>query len=1218
MTVGAASSPLAPAGGRETIKLVDKATRVAIGIWTLAIVCAAVAVVIVGTSDHTLDKLALMLLAVPTELLFVASGILARLRRPQNPTGVLLIAVGFAWFLGALNASDNRYLFTAGLLLGTLFTAVLAHLLLAFPTGHLHARTDRIIVACFYVVVVALPPIAYVFDEGTLSESVCDGPCPENVLAVAPAQTVATAVAIVYAASAFLLAALVLVRLVLRWRRASPALRRALTPVLVTAGVLIGLALLQTFIELLSERAARAFNWVVLAAVLAVPLAFLYGLLRSRFAATTRRLVAELSQKRTPAEVQDALRRALHDPTLELGYRADAGYVDVAGRPLLARDGDGDRAVTDIGEGIVVHDASLRDQPELDEVIDAAHLALERGLSLMSLEASDRHRSALLDAMPDNVYRVRADGTFLDAHVKHNVGVFGGAEAFLGRTIGDILPFDVAHRLMEALESVLATGETRRVEYELEHSGGSSHIEARIVRSGEDEVVAITRDVTDLKRSEAALRALAEEQAALRRVATIAAGGGEREKERVFQAVTEEVGRLLGAQSASTIRFTDEGDALVVGGWAGPGIEAVPPGTEVPLDSEVPLVQVLSTGAPARLDSYEGVSGSLAERMRELGRRGSVAAPIYVSGRLWGAVQAGRTLDEPFPADAEHRMADFGEIVGIALASAEARDQLASLAEEQAALSRVAVAVATADRPESVFDVVTEEVARLLGADAANLVRFDGRTDDEGGLIVGKWSEAGVDITPIGERVKLAGGALTEVRRTGRPARASIGDPENSPELVERLRRLGVTSLVAAPIEVSGELWGSVVVSVTGDKTFAVGTEERIAQFARLVAVALGNAEAREQLAGLAEEQAALSRVAVAVATGEEPERLFNAVSEEVGRLLGARAAATVRYVVGEDASVIVGGWQRDGRFDRVGVKVLFQGGAIARVHRSGRPARIDIENAPPDVQEHMALEGVSSGVAAPIVVSGRLWGATSVSIGPRDRFPSDAEERLGKFTRLVAVALANAEAREQLTASRARIVQAGDAERRRLERNLHDGAQQRLVSLALALRLAQSRLMDDPAVAMELLTQASEELALGLEELRELARGIHPAILTDRGLAPAVEALAARATVPVAVNGLPLERLPEPIEAAAFYVVSESLANVAKYASAEHARVDVQRNDGVIVVEVSDDGVGGADAAKGSGLRGLADRVEALGGRLEVSSEDGRGTTVRAELPVS
>jgi signal transduction histidine kinase len=325
-----------------------------------------------------------------------------------------------------------------------------------------------------------------------------------------------------------------------------------------------------------------------------------------------------------------------------------------------------------------------------------------------------------------------------------------------------------------------------------------------------------------------------------------------------------------------------------------------------------------------------------------------------------------------------------------------------------------------------------------------------------------------------------------------------------------------------------------------------------------------------------------------------------------------------VRYVDDASEAVIVGGWERDGRSDAsLGLRLPFQGGAIARVKETGRTARIDLEHEPPEVQEHMVAAGVSSAVAAPIVVSGRLWGSTSISLNGPERFPPDAETRLEKFTSLVAVALANAEAREELTASRARIVQAGDAERRRLERNLHDGAQQRLVSLALSLRLATSRLPDDPAAAAELLVRASDELALSLEELRELARGIHPAVLTERGLTPAVEALAARATLPVEVNGLPPERLPEPIEAAAFYVVSESLANVAKYASASRARVDLARDDGLLVVEVTDDGVGGADAGKGSGLRGLSDRVEALGGRLRVSSEHGHGTTVRAELPM-
>jgi signal transduction histidine kinase len=325
-----------------------------------------------------------------------------------------------------------------------------------------------------------------------------------------------------------------------------------------------------------------------------------------------------------------------------------------------------------------------------------------------------------------------------------------------------------------------------------------------------------------------------------------------------------------------------------------------------------------------------------------------------------------------------------------------------------------------------------------------------------------------------------------------------------------------------------------------------------------------------------------------------------------------------VRYVDDPGAAEIVGGWERDGRFDApMGVRLPFQGGAIARVAQTGRAARIDLDTEPPDLQEHMIAAGVSCGVAAPIVVSGRLWGATSISINGPERFPPNVEARLEKFTSLVAVALANAEAREQLTASRARIVQAGDAERRRLERNLHDGAQQRLVSLALRLRVAESRLADDPAAAAGLIAEASDELALGLDELRELARGIHPAILTDHGLTPAVEALAARATLPVDVSGLPPERLSEPIEAAAFYVVSESLTNVAKYASASRAQVDLVRDNGLLVVEVSDDGVGGADADKGSGLRGLSDRVEALGGRLRVSSEPGRGTTVRAELPV-
>jgi PAS domain S-box-containing protein len=206
----------------------------------------------------------------------------------------------------------------------------------------------------------------------------------------------------------------------------------------------------------------------------------------------------------------------------------------------------------------------------------------------------------------------------------------------------------------------------------------------------------------------------------------------------------------------------------------------------------------------------------------------------------------------------------------------------------------------------------------------------------------------------------------------------------------------------------------------------------------------------------------------------------------------------------------------------------------------------------------------------------------------------------------------------EDLAASRARIVTAGDVERRRLERNLHDGAQQRLVALSLSLRLAQAKLDSDPAAARSVLADAGQELAHALDELRELARGLHPAVLSDRGLRAAVDMLAGRAPVPVEIAEVPEERLPEPVEAAAYYLIAEALTNVTKYARASTVRVRIAASVASVFVEVSDDGVGGADPAAGTGLRGLADRVEALGGSLEVVSPAGAGTSLRAEIPAT
>jgi PAS domain S-box-containing protein len=363
----------------------------------------------------------------------------------------------------------------------------------------------------------------------------------------------------------------------------------------------------------------------------------------------------------------------------------------------------------------------------------------------------------------------------------------------------------------------------------------------------------------------------------------------------------------------------------------------------------------------------------------------------------------------------------------------------------------------------------------------------------------------------------------------------------------------------------------------------------------------------------LADEQAALRRVATAVAAEREPEELFSLVIEEVGRLLEAQSSNMVRYE-GNGEATVIGGWSADGvQSVPIGSTVRVDGDtAAARVWRTGRPARIDsYEGLDGELAETLRALGFRSAIAAPIVLAGRLWGAMIVSSLEPDPLPAGAEQRISDFAELAAQAMANAEAREQLAASRKRIVQAGDSERRRLERNLHDGAQQRLVSLSLTLRLAARRHAEDPE-----LLHAVEELGSALEELRELARGIHPAVLTEYGLEPAIEALATRTPFPVDVEVALEDRLPAPVEAAAYYVVSEALTNVTKYAQANDVRVHVFRDDGRAHVEVRDDGCGGAQEEHGTGLRGLADRVEALGGALWINSPPGEGTTLLAEIP--
>jgi signal transduction histidine kinase len=372
------------------------------------------------------------------------------------------------------------------------------------------------------------------------------------------------------------------------------------------------------------------------------------------------------------------------------------------------------------------------------------------------------------------------------------------------------------------------------------------------------------------------------------------------------------------------------------------------------------------------------------------------------------------------------------------------------------------------------------------------------------------------------------------------------------------------------------------------------------------------------QLEALASEQAALRRVATLVAGNPDPCEVFDSVCAEMGAVMGVKSTNLARFE-GRRSARVVGAWHVEGApIIHAGQDVPLDGEtALVKVSRSGRPERMDdYTGLAGELPERLRAAGIASAVAAPIKVAGRLWGAIIASSGRPHGFPPDSEARIARFAELVSIALANADARQQLAASRARLVAAADAERRRIERNLHDGAQQRLIGLAIALCQIEAELDRDGESVRNLVAHAREELGLALNELRELARGIHPAILTDRGLGPALESLAARIPLPVDFVALPKARLPEAVEVAAYFLVAEALTNVIKHSRATRATVAVTCSQTRARIEVGDDGAGGAALSQGSGLRGLADRLEALGGTLELTSEAGMGTTVVGEIP--
>jgi signal transduction histidine kinase/CHASE3 domain sensor protein len=377
-----------------------------------------------------------------------------------------------------------------------------------------------------------------------------------------------------------------------------------------------------------------------------------------------------------------------------------------------------------------------------------------------------------------------------------------------------------------------------------------------------------------------------------------------------------------------------------------------------------------------------------------------------------------------------------------------------------------------------------------------------------------------------------------------------------------------------------------------------------------------GSLEAsRGELSRLADEQAALRRVATLVARGVPPAEVFAVVAEEAGRLLGTDTAQVVRF---DGTATLVAGWSRNGDPLLVGARYPIERGTLsAELLRTGQPARIDsYADIPGSMAASARQVGIQSSVGCPIMVEGRLWGALSVSTKRPEPLPSNTEAQIADFTELVATAIANTQARAELAASRARIVRSADDARRRIERDLHDGIQQRLVSLALDLRATQASVRAEHPELGAQLDQVVAGLGDALNELRETSRGIHPAALSEGGLGPALKALARRCAVPVEVDLVLEARLPGPVEVAAYYVLSEALTNVAKHSRASLAHVGVAAHDRRLHLLVSDDGVGGADPALGSGLIGLTDRVQALGGTMTVHSPTGEGTMLQIDLP--
>jgi PAS domain S-box-containing protein len=477
-----------------------------------ALAASGIGIALTLTSDHEENPLRTIAIYLFITLAFIAAGLIGWSRRPQNRTGALMVAVGFSLFIGALNESDSPVPFTVGFVFGTLFVAIFIHLLLAFPSGRLTGRLEQALVPFAYGLTVLVPLSLTFFTDPLVSG--CDE-CPASAFLVYDNDTVSTVITVIGAVLALAVALLTVTLLFRRWRSASPHARRTLTPILVAGGSVILLVVLAAILSPISETAANVPGYGALIPFTAVPFFFLGGLLRSQLAGGTSvgKIFWDIPEEPTRDEVQAGFRAALHDPTLQLAYWYPEGghYVDVEGNRFDLPEDTAECVTTrieyaDRPVAALVHDASLREEPELlDTIVGAARIALERDRLQVELRARAERYRALLAAMPDLMFHISREGRYLGYNAPDDRDLI--VTEVVGLTLWERLPPELAERVMDAGLRALEEGTAQVIEYEVDFDGDTRHYEGRFAASGDAEFLMIVREITERKRQQQELEA---------------------------------------------------------------------------------------------------------------------------------------------------------------------------------------------------------------------------------------------------------------------------------------------------------------------------------------------------------------------------------------------------------------------------------------------------------------------------------------------------------------------------------------------------------------------------------------------------------------------------------------------------------------------------------------------------------------------------------------